>query len=236
MAIKKSGKRRIVTVDMEGVESGGQIVDDGVYTAVIHEVEEKESSSGNPMLVIKWKITSKKSKGALLWDNVSLTPQALWRLKGLLEALGEDVPDSSLDLDIDDLSGKECRVEIANEKYEGKDRPRISGYASLEDKGEDTEDEEEDEKPAKKPKSKKSEKEETETEEEDEKEDDVEEEEEPKKKVGTGIVKGAKVKFKDDKGKTIRGIIISIKGDVAKVSDDDDDEWEIEISELEAAK
>jgi hypothetical protein len=225
MAVKK-GKKRTITVDMEGVEAGGQIVDDGTYPAVIHEVEEKESSSGNPMLVVKWKITGKKSKGALLWDNVSLTPQALWRLKGLLESLGEDVPDSSLDLDLDDLIGKEAQIAVENETFEGKQRPRVVGYASTDDKGSDDEpeaEETEDEPDA-------------EEEAEDEAEEtEVEEDEKPAKKPGKKpvFVKNSKVKFRDEKGKTVKGKIISIEGDTAKVKDATDDLWELDVSDLE---
>lgn len=236
MALKKSSKRRTISVDMEGVESGGQIVEDGIYPATVHEIEEKESSAGNPMLVVKWKITGKKSKGALLWDNVSLTPQALWRFRGLLEAIGEDVLDSAMDIDLDDLVGKECRLQVENEKYEGKDRPRVAGYASMEDKGD--EEPEEDDKPAKKSSQKSSKKDEDNSDDDADDSDDEkdEEDERPAKKVGTGVVKGGRVKFKDDKGKTVKGTVLSIKGDVAKVKDDEEDEWEIEISELESVK
>jgi hypothetical protein len=242
MAIKKSSKHRVVSVNMEGVESGGQVVEDGIYPVIIHEIEEKESSSGNPMLLVKWKITGKKGKGALLWDNLSLQPQALWRLKGMLEALGEDVPDSMLDLDLDDLVGKEARVQVENEKYEGKDRPRVTAYASLEDKGDDEEDEEEaeeedeteeedeDEKPAKKGKT--SLKGKSTSDDSDEGEDEEEEEDEkPKKKIV--FVKGSKVKFKDDKGKSVKGKVSKVSGDVVIVTDSDGDDWELSADDLE---
>ena len=219
MATKKSKGKRTITVDMEGVESGGQVIEEGLYTAVIHEIEEQESSKGNPMLVVKWKITSKKGKGALLWDNVSLTPQALWRFKGLLEAIEVEVPDSSFDVDLDDLIEKEARVQVSLEKFEGKDRPRITAYSSLEDKGEDDSDES----------GEKDEDDETE-------ETDESEEDEKPAKVGTGIVKGARVKFKDDKGRTVKGTVTKIKGDNAIVSDEEEDDWEIPLSELSVAK
>jgi hypothetical protein len=165
MALKKKGsKRRTVTVDMEGVESGGKIVPDGTYEAIIESVEEKESSNDNPMIVVKWKLTSGKGKGGMVWDNLPLVPQALWRLKGMLEALGVEVPDGSMDLDLTELEGQECSVQITNENFEGKDRPKVTGYGTggeaEEDADEDEDEEEEDEdeeedKPVKKAASKK---------------------------------------------------------------------------------
>lgn len=222
---RKTNKRRVVTVDFEGVESGGRSCPDGTYPAVIDEVEEKESqSSGQPMLVVKWKITEGKNKGTMLWDNLSLQPQALWRLKGLLEALGEDVPDSSMEVDIGDLEGKEAMITVTNEKFEGKDRPRVTDYSSIEDKANGADKEDEDERPGKLSKTaKKASK--------DEEEDEEEEEEKPTKPTKK-IKVGAKVKFKDEKNKTVKGTITKIDGDEVTVSDEDDDDWALAIEDL----
>lgn len=240
MASKRSKKSRSISVDFEGVESGGFNLADGTYVAEIASVEEKESSEGNPMILVKWKV---KGKNVTLFDNLSLLPQALWRLKTMLEAIGVDVPDSAMDVDLDDLEGQSCKLEVTNETYEGKERPKVTNYLSLADKGGDSEDEETEEseeeeetedeaeeeeedtkparKPGKKPAGKKPAKDEDEETEE-------EEEDEPRLKAG------AKVKFKDDKGKTVKGKITSIEDDTATVTDTAGDEWELDLSDLEA--
>jgi hypothetical protein len=230
MASKKSKRTRSISVDFEGVESGGFNLADGTYVAEIASAEEKESSEGNPMLLIKWKV---KGKNVTLFDNISLLPQALWRLKTMLEAIDIEVPDSAMDVDLDDLESQSCKLEVTNETYEGKERPKVTNYLPLEDKGgeeaeeeeEETEEEaeEEDSKPARNPGKKTAGKK--------PKEEEVEEEEEEEEER---LKAGAKVKFKDEKGKVVKGKITAIEDDTATVKDTDGDEWELDLSDLEA--
>jgi hypothetical protein len=254
MAVKKKGnKRRSISVDMEGVESGGKIVPDGTYEGRIKSIEEKESSNDNPMLVVKWEVLSGKGKGGVIWDNISLTPQALWRLKGLMEALEIEVPDGAMDIDLSELEGAECAIQIVNERYEGKDRPRVTAYGSPgeaeeeESEEEAEEEEEEDDRVGKKPskakatkkKAAKDEEEEAEEEEEEEESEEEEEEEddEPKKVVKKKVgakkpsskwKEGQKVKFKDEDGNLVKGVVLDLDGDTVKIEDKEGTEWEIE--------
>lgn len=235
MATKRSKKSRSISVDFEGVESGGFALADGTYIGEVASVEEKESAEGNPMILVKWKI---KGKNVTLFDNISLLPQALWRLKTMLEATGTEVPDAAMDIDLDDLEGQSCKLEVTNETYEGKERPRVTNYVSLEDKGgdegeteaegeeeEEEAEEEEDSKPARKPVGKKPGGKKPAEEEEEEEE--AEEEEEERLKAGQ------KVKFKDEKGKIVKGKITAIEDETATVKDTAGDEWEIDLSDLE---
>jgi len=288
MAIKrkaKGSKKRkggVISVDFTGVESGGRPVPDGSFKAEITSFEQEESSTGNDMIVCKFKILQGKGKGTTVYDNLSLQPQALFRLKSLCEALGIDA-DGAADLDPDDFVGQEVILDIENETYEGKKRPRPAGYASVdgetseeddeeesededeesedEDEDEDEDDDEEDEKPARKKKtvkkaSKKSKDEDEDEEEEDEEEEDEEEsddgdddeedeeeddeEERPTKrkpgrkdgKTSTGLVKGAKVSFKDGK-KTIRGTVVSVKNKTARIEDKNGDEYDVPSEQVE---
>ncbi len=205
------GKKGL-TVDFSGVESGGgRAVDDGEYVAEVTSVSEEESESGNPYLAWKWKITEQgDAKGATIYDNTSLQPQALWRLKGLLEVLGFDVPDSAMTIDLKALVGKKATLEITNEEYRGKQKPRVTAFngassaaaskaASSKAKAKDDDDEEEEE------------------------DDDA-----PKFKAGQ------KVKFKDEDGSLQKGVFVSQDGDMATVKVDDD-EWEVELDTLKAA-
>lgn len=224
MAKKSPGKKKL-RVDFSGVESGGgRAVPDGPYTAELTDIEQKEGNeSGEPYLACKWKIKSGKAKGAIVYDNMSLQPQALFRLKSLLEINDIEVPNGVMDLDFSDLLGIECEIDITNEDYKGKDKPRITGFSGASKEAEEDAEEEEEEEP---------EEEEEETEEE-------EEEETPKKsskkstKSEAKLKVGSKVKFKDEDGKTVKGVITSIDGDEAEVEDSKGDEWEnISLDEL----
>lgn len=163
---KKGGKKKgSVRIDMEGVESGGRAISDGWAAARIVESELTESeSSGNEMFKVVMECTRGKEK-AKVWDNLVLTQSALWKIKSLLEAAGVEVPEGEMDVSADDLLDLEFDVEIVNELYEGRDRPRVAAFATLgthtgdEDDDDDSDDDDdEDEKPSKKSKKGKSKK------------------------------------------------------------------------------
>jgi Protein of unknown function (DUF669) len=220
MAVKKKSGKRFLEVDFTGVESGGKAVPDGSYEVEVAEVTEEESSEGNPYLKWKFRISEGPCKGSLLYENTSLQPQALWKLKGLLECLGEEIPDSTMKIDISDYVEKTMAVNVVNETYEGKERPRVTDYMmSGQAEAADEEPEEKEEK------------------EEEEKE---EKEETPaKKKKTTGkkapaFDEGDKVKFTDDEGKSQKGTVVSVEDDTATVKVKDE-EWEIQVSDLSAA-
>lgn len=116
-------------VDFSGVESGGRSCPDGEYLIEVASIpEEKESQNGNAMLNWKWKIAEGDYKGVLIYDNTVLTASSLWRLKALLESIGVDVPSGKMGLDLKSYVGKRCLVEIVNETYQGKQKPRIAAF------------------------------------------------------------------------------------------------------------
>lgn len=207
--IRKS-KKNTVSVDFDGVEAGGfSIIPDGHYPMHPIKITEEESQEGNPYLAWTWKVKGGQYDGAKAPDNTSLQPQALWRLRMILEALGQDVPDGVMDIDLDEIIGEEnlCMIEIVNEEYEGRDKPRPVGFSPY--RADDDEEVGGEEKPKKSEKSKKSKK--------------------PKKlKVGT------KVSFEDEEGDEIKGVIVEIKDDDAVIEDTSGEEWEVGLDELTA--
>lgn len=121
-------KRADVTIDFNGVESGGRSVPDGEYLMEVLSVEEKETNAGDSTyLAWKWKVVDGAYKGATIYDNTSLKATALWRLKSLLECLGVEAS-GKLSLNFSELRGKRLRAEVANETYQGKQKPRIAAF------------------------------------------------------------------------------------------------------------
>jgi hypothetical protein len=136
MATKKSRKGGI-KLDFEGVESGGgRAVKDGIYGATIDKAEEGESDQGNPVLNLQYKLKN----GARLYDNLSLLPQALWKLKTLLEVTGMDVPDGEMELDVADLIAKKGKSKKKDEDEDDDD---------ADDSDDSDDDDDDDDKPAK---------------------------------------------------------------------------------------
>lgn len=125
-------RKKVLSIDFTGVEGGGRSCPDGRYVGKLKSWEQAEGSdSGQPYLACKFSVN-----GATVYDNFSLQPQALWRLKGYLQALGTEVPDGAFDLDMDECIGVEVGVEITNEKYNGKDKPRITDFFGADQVGE----------------------------------------------------------------------------------------------------
>lgn len=189
---KKTSKRRASrSVDFTDVESGGRTITDGWARGRVAAAVWKESqSSDNEMIEVKWAAQRGKEK-ATVFDNMVNTPSALWKMKTMLEACGIEVPDGAMDVDAGELVDLECDLEIVNEEFDNRDRPRIVGFAELgthteEDGSEkdgdgetEEEEEEEEEKPRKKKVAKKtSKRDDDEEEEEEEPEEEPEEEEE----------------------------------------------------------
>ena len=118
-------KRGGIAVDFSGVESGGRAIPDDDYLLEVVSCEEKEGrESGALYLSWKYKVAEGTYKGATVYDNTSLSPQALWRLKRLLEAMGIQA-DGKMSLDINSFKGKKVLAQIANETYNGKEKPRV---------------------------------------------------------------------------------------------------------------
>lgn len=153
---RASGKKKSLSVNFKGVE-GRVTIAEGDYTVKVAEVTLEEGQSAE---YLKWKfeIQGGKFDGKPLFTNTSLSPQALWNLRGLLEAMGVETPDDEMDLDLADYVDRELMVTVEHEMYEGKKQARVVDYASLDDAAEEKEDkkssrrggndEDDDEKPA----------------------------------------------------------------------------------------
>lgn len=229
---------RTIKVDMTGVETYSK-VSEGIHTAKVVEILQKESQGGDDMLQFAFEVTKGKDKGNKVFESFVLTDKALWKLKSFLQAIGMKA-DGKLKIDLDKLVGKVCDIEVFWDEYNGQTRAKISDYykvgkgaANDTDEDEDTDDEADedededdtpDKKPAKKAPAKKASKKKPEPEDEDndeddsdEDDDDDEEEEEPtpKKRGRKPAPKKAPVKKAKKKPEP-----------EDDEDDDDDEEWE----------
>lgn len=224
---RKASKKAGISVDFSDTESQASLPE-GDFLFEVDEVEQKTSeNSGNDYLSITFKVAEGEFKGKKVWHNCSLQPQALFNLRGVLEALGFEVPQGVMELDPADMIGETCGGTVQLEVYEGKKRLRIVEFFSADELGEEAEEEpakpaakaakkvEPAEEPAAKPAAKK-------------KAAKKEEPEEPSIEVGS------KVTFTDDEGEELEGKVLSIDGDTATVKVGKE-EWEISLDELTLA-
>lgn len=143
MAIRNRRRGRegsSVNLDLSGVEVSRKAIPEGTYAVVVNKAELTKSREGNNMIKMEFEVTEGPHKGAKLFENCSLQPQALFKLKSVMLALGMNIPEGSFDLDTNDLVGLNCEVEVGHETYEGKKRARILEYINAEESDEEEED------------------------------------------------------------------------------------------------
>lgn len=140
---RKGRSSSSVNVDLSGVEASRKAIPEGTYEVVVNEATQKDSRDGNPMIAFEFEVAEGAHKGAKLYENCSLQPQALFKLKSVLLALGMDIPNKAFDLNLRDLVGLTCEVEVGHEVYEGKKRARILQYNDPEDTRDENEEDEE---------------------------------------------------------------------------------------------
>lgn len=123
-----------VTVDFTGVEARVLLPEGEMLFEVTEVTKEKAESSGNDQLV--WNIEVAEGKlagtsGPRIYT--SLSEQSLWKLAGLLTALGVEVPDGPLDIDLADMVGAQFMGVVTHEEYNQRMQARINDFYSAED-------------------------------------------------------------------------------------------------------
>lgn len=131
-----------VKVDFTGVESF-QRPSEGEHVCKIVSAELKQSQGGNDMIVVAFEVTKGQDKGARVYENYPLAENALWKLKGMLQAIGMKC-DGKVQLDLDKLIGKICIVSVIDDEYNGQVRSRVQECRKLAAVAEDEDDDEDD--------------------------------------------------------------------------------------------
>lgn len=235
---KPTAKKKGLSVDFSDTETQVAL-EEGDYLLEVDESEVKESKEGNDYISLKFKVAEGDFEGKTVYHNCSLQPQALFNLRGVLEALGFEVPQGVMELDPADLIGEQCGATVGMETYEGKPRPRITEFFSADEL--QTEEEapvkpakkgkaEEPTKPVKKGKAV-------------EPAEEPEEEPAPKasakkkvvKKVEPEIEVGSTVSFTDDEGDEQEGEVTEIDDTTVTVkvgTGKKAEEWELDLEDL----
>lgn len=194
-----------VNVDFTGVESFNR-PSEGQHVVKIVSADMKQSQGGNDMIVVTYEVTKGSDKGARCIENYPLAENALWKLKGLLQAIGMKC-DGKVRLDLDKLIGKVCIITVSDEEYEGKIRSRVQECKKLAAVADEEDDEDQDE----------------EDDSDDDEDDEEEEEEEAPKKKPTKKAPAKKAPKKK----------VPMNPPEDEDEDDDDDDWDDEDEDEE---
>ncbi len=89
----------------------------GRYPVQVTEAEIRPGTE-YPYLMVVFTTIEEEHGDRKLWDNMSFSPKALWKLKGFYRALGatqEQLATGSFDVNPDELIGEEIIVQVAVE-------------------------------------------------------------------------------------------------------------------------
>lgn len=106
-----------ITLNLDDVGNSFTIIEPGRYPARVVDIEEKESSTGNPMLAWSWELEGGDYSGQEIMSFTSLQDHALFGLKEHLEAFGIS---GEVDIDTDKLIGKTAMLTVVKAKTRSK--------------------------------------------------------------------------------------------------------------------
>lgn len=109
-----------INLDFSNVR-GSEVLEEGIYNLTIESIEEKVSSTGKNMLLIRFREENTKTA---IFENYVLQENCLFKLKELLSAAGMDC-DGVCDLDTDLLIGMTFKAKVTKEQYNDSDVNRI---------------------------------------------------------------------------------------------------------------
>lgn len=115
------------TEDMSQIADQQEVAPEGWYHVRVSKVEEVDSKAGNPMINLQLKVqTEGPFFGRMLFDNPSLLPNALFKLKAYYKAAGYTPgPEGH---DPEKLLDREFYVGIVHKMYEGAVRSDIKPF------------------------------------------------------------------------------------------------------------
>jgi len=128
-------------VDFTGV-TVRKLVPEGRWGFEVKEVKKDKGPNGDYLEVRSAVINDDNFEGAEVYDNLSLSPKALWRLKSFLDALGFET-DGEIELDPAEMVGQVYDADIFHDtSYDARPRAKVAEYYPIGDEDATSKDEE----------------------------------------------------------------------------------------------
>jgi len=132
-----------IRINLKGVNAGGlEAIPSGEYLATVFEMEQEVGEKSNqPYLAVTFKLQGGDYDKRQLWTNLSLQPQALWRMKQFLTCLGyteEDLDREDFDIDPREICGKPL-ILVVGPPDAGYTVNKVNGFKPAEDDNAPTE-------------------------------------------------------------------------------------------------
>lgn len=104
----------------------------GLYRMRIASVQQTEAKDGTPMIVYGLQPTSQQFRTRLLPFYCKLQLNQLWKLRDILVAAGQKVPQRVIKLDPEAIVGAVISAEVEDDLYNGVERSTLTGVYSAE--------------------------------------------------------------------------------------------------------
>ena len=117
-----------INVRLDDVESGFTVYPEGPMLVEIQDNSRvaKSKTSGEPKIIWISKIMDGEFEGKFFSWDTSLQEQALWNLKGMLEAI--DISWDEDGFDLEDCIYQQLVIDVVAEEYAGNLRNYVRGY------------------------------------------------------------------------------------------------------------
>lgn len=150
MARRKKADKGSVKVNFKGVESR-QTPPEGDYKFKVLEAVSGTSANKNDQIEVTAEIVEGKNKGFKGYLYFPLQENSLWKLHAFLTALGQEVPEDEMEIDLSELVDEEFVGVLTHETYNGRKRAKLTDFDSVENYtgGGDDDDDEDDKKSSK---------------------------------------------------------------------------------------
>lgn len=122
-------------LDLSGYkDKNGTYVPDNDYLVVVEDVENdktgpKSKNPGSPMVILYLRVIGGEYDGATLVDRMTVTPNALFRIVGFMQAIGLKVPKKKFKINTGKFVGKHLLVSTTTDEWNGAKRANVAAYA-----------------------------------------------------------------------------------------------------------
>ena len=118
-----------VTLDFSDVRDADEALPAGIYgPCAIVDVKSSQSSNGNPMLTLRYRVQPEAPTGAgeNFWGRLVITPKTMSMVKRDLNRLGVDVTKPFQMSDLPGmLQGRQCMLRVIISEWEGNRRNAV---------------------------------------------------------------------------------------------------------------
>jgi len=122
-----------IGVNLEDVQSGFQVLPEGDYLLAVKEGSKLGTSNqGNPKIGWVCEVLDGEFEGSRAYFETSLVPDALWKVKQLVEALGISFDEDGFELE--DAFDLEFMAHLAVRPWDGRDFQDASDFKPFEPK------------------------------------------------------------------------------------------------------